>query len=99
MPVARGNGFGIAYEVVGEGPALVLHSGMFQVGEHWSRAGYTSALTAVRTVITVDPLGLGDSDAPVDPADYALARRADSVVAVLDDIGVDRADYWGYSLG
>ncbi|MGC0416146.1 alpha/beta fold hydrolase [Embleya sp. AB8] len=99
MPIARRNGFKVAYEVFGDGPPVVLHPGMFQVGSHWSRAGYTSALAAAHTVITVDPLGLGGSDAPEDPAAYALARRAEYVTAVLDDAGVDRAAYWGYSLG
>ncbi|MGP4019967.1 alpha/beta fold hydrolase [Saccharopolyspora sp. 5N708] len=99
MPIARSNGFKIAYEVVGDGPPLVLHPGMFQIGEHWSRAGYTSTLAATHTVIAVDPLGLGASDAPQDPAAYSLARRADYVTAVLDDFGADRAAFWGYSLG
>jgi pimeloyl-ACP methyl ester carboxylesterase len=99
VPIARSNGFKIGYEVVGDGPPLVLHPGMFQVGAHWTLAGYTSALTATHTVITVDPLGLGASDAPRDPAAYALIRRAESVTAVLDEVGADRATFWGYSLG
>ncbi|GAA2793560.1 alpha/beta hydrolase [Saccharopolyspora taberi] len=99
MPIARRDGFEIAYEVAGDGPPLVLHPGMYQVGDHWSRAGYTGSLTGSWTVITIDPLGLGASCAPHDPAAYALPRRAESVVAVLDDVGADRAAYWGYSLG
>ncbi|WP_067824536.1 alpha/beta fold hydrolase [Actinomadura kijaniata] len=99
MPVARSNGFKIAYEVAGEGAPLLLHPGMFQIGAHWDRAGYTAPLAAAHTVVTVDPLGLGASDAPRDPAAYALERRAAYVVAVLDDLGIDRAAFWGYSLG
>lgn len=99
MPIARSNGFKIAYEVSGDGPPLVLHPGMFQIGAHWTRSGYTPVLTATHTVITIDPLGLGASDTPRDPAAYALARRADCVTAVLDDIGADRVAFWGYSLG
>ncbi|QUH04390.1 alpha/beta fold hydrolase [Saccharopolyspora erythraea] len=99
MPVARSNGLRISYEVFGEGPPLVLHPGMFQVGAHWSLAGYSSTLAATHAVITVDPLGLGGSDAPRDPAAYALPRRADYVTAVLDAVGVERAAFWGYSLG
>lgn len=99
MPIAHSHGFKIAYEVFGDGPPLVLHPGMFQIGSHWTHAGYTSALMATHTVITVDPLGLGASDAPKDTAAYALARRADYVMAVLDEVGADRAAFWGYSLG
>lgn len=99
MFFARSNGFRVGFEVCGDGPPLVLHPGMFQVGEHWARAGYTAPLAEFHTVITVDPLGLGASGAPQDPADYQLARRAEYVVAVLDAVGADRAAYWGYSLG
>ncbi|MGI5488928.1 alpha/beta fold hydrolase [Microtetraspora malaysiensis] len=99
MPTARSNGFKIAYEITGDGPPLVLHPGMFQIGAHWDRPGYTAALAATHTVITVDPLGLGASDAPQDPAAYTLERRADYVTAVLDDVGADKAAFWGYSLG
>ncbi|MGK5631879.1 alpha/beta fold hydrolase [Streptomyces sp. URMC 123] len=99
MPIAHSNGYEIAYEVSGDGPPLLLHPGMFQVGSHWSRAGYTTTLTATHTVITVDPLGLGGSGAPRDPAAYALERRAEYVTAVLDDVGADTAAFWGYSLG
>ncbi|MGW8760952.1 alpha/beta fold hydrolase [Streptomyces sp. NPDC055815] len=99
MPIVRSNGYDIAYEVVGNGPALVLHPGMFQIGAHWTQAGYTSALAASHTVITIDPLGMGASGAPQDPAPYSLARRAEYVIAVLDDVGAQRAAFWGYSLG
>ncbi|MFG1797699.1 alpha/beta fold hydrolase [Nocardia sp. NPDC049149] len=99
MPIARSNGLKIAYEVFGDGPPLVLHPGMFQIGAHWTEAGYTSVLATTHTVILVDPLGLGASAAPQDKAAYALSKRADSVTAVLDEVGVDKAAYWGYSLG
>ncbi|MEV1244168.1 alpha/beta hydrolase [Nonomuraea sp. NPDC049750] len=99
MPIARSNGFKISYEVSGEGPAVVLHPGMFQDGAHWTHSGYTSALTPTCTVIAIDPLGLGGSDAPHQVEDYSLERRVDSVTAVLDEVGVERAAFWGYSLG
>lgn len=96
MPFAQGK---IAYEVSGDGPVVLLHPGMFQVGAHWALAGYTGALAGHHTVITMDPLGLGASDAPREPEAYAMERRAASVVAVLDEVGVERAAFWGYSLG
>ena len=99
MPFVRCNGFKIRYEISGDGPPLLLHPGMFQDGAHWADAGYTRALTDANTVITVDPLGRGASDAPRDVAAYGLQRRVDVVTAVLDDLGIDRAVFWGYSLG
>jgi pimeloyl-ACP methyl ester carboxylesterase len=99
MRTAHSNGFKIAYELTGQGPPLVLHPGMFQVGAHWTEAGYTSTLAATHTVIAIDPLGLGSSDGPQHPTAYALSRRAEYVTAVLDDAGVKKAAFWGYSLG
>ncbi|KAB8160196.1 alpha/beta fold hydrolase [Streptomyces sp. 3MP-14] len=99
MPTARSDGFGVHYEVSGEGPLLVLHPGMFQTGASWGDAGYTAALAADHTVVALDPLGLGASDAPHATAAYALERRVDAVTAVLDDLGADRATVWGYSMG
>lgn len=99
VPLAHRNGLHIAYEVIGHGPPLVLHPGMFQVGKRWSEAGYTAVLATTHAVIAVDPLGLGGSSAPVDPAEYSLAHRAESVTTVLDHLGFDQAAFWGYSLG
>ncbi|MBN6051429.1 alpha/beta fold hydrolase, partial [Nonomuraea sp. RK-328] len=99
VPIARSNGYKISYQVSGDGPAVVLHPGMFQDGAHWAHSGYTSALTSTCTVIAIDPLGLGASDAPHQAGDYSLERRVDSVTAVLDEVGVERAAFWGYSLG
>ncbi|MEV4250681.1 alpha/beta fold hydrolase [Streptosporangium canum] len=99
MPTARSNGFKISYEVSGDGPPVVLHPGMFQDGAHWAHSGYTPALTAAHTVIAIDPLGLGASDAPREIEAYSLQHRVDCVTAVLDDVGADRAAFWGYSLG
>ncbi|MFF2811955.1 alpha/beta fold hydrolase [Streptomyces sp. NPDC058000] len=99
MPTVHSNGLKIFYEVSGDGPVLVLHPGMFQTGASWSATGYTPRLRAGHTVVAIDPLGLGASDGPHDPAAYALERRVECVTAVLDDIGADRAGIWGYSMG
>ncbi|WP_309114875.1 alpha/beta fold hydrolase [Saccharothrix sp.] len=99
MPCARVDGLKVHYEVTGDGPPLVLHPGMFCVGEDWARRGYTPVLRAEHTVIAIDPLGLGASDGPHDPAAYALPRRVAHVTAVLDDLKIEAAACWGYSLG
>jgi pimeloyl-ACP methyl ester carboxylesterase len=49
--------------------------------------------------ILVDARGHGDSDKPSDPALYAARRLAGDVVAVLDDLGIGRADLVGFSMG
>jgi pimeloyl-ACP methyl ester carboxylesterase len=47
----------------------------------------------------LDARGHGESDKPHDPAAYALALRVGDVVAVLDSLAIEKAHYWGYSMG
>jgi len=49
--------------------------------------------------VLVDARGHGGSDKPHDPDAYALTARVGDVVAVLDDLHLDRAAFWGYSMG
>jgi pimeloyl-ACP methyl ester carboxylesterase len=99
VSIARSNGYKIHYEVCGAGPVLVLHPGMYEVGTSWTLKGYTPALRDEYTVVEVDPLAHEGSDAPRDADAYALERRVDDVLAVLDDLGAMKASFRGYSMG
>lgn len=50
-------------------------------------------------VLAVDLLGHGRSDAPPDPARYAMAESVADLVEVLDRLAVDEAAVLGYSMG
>jgi pimeloyl-ACP methyl ester carboxylesterase len=50
-------------------------------------------------LILIDSRGHGQSDKPHDAAAYDLALRTSDVVAVLDQLGHQKADFLGYSLG
>jgi len=89
----------IAFDEEGEGPALVLLAGSLGDRSQWRRAGYVDAFRSIARVISVDPLGRGESDAPHDPSLYGIERHAGEVLAVLDTLGVDRATVWGHSFG
>lgn len=93
------DGFRIAYDVVGDGPPLVLLPGLMMYRGRWRETGYVDRLSGSHRLILVDPLGHGDSDRPHDPDAYALPALADHTAAVLDAEGVERADVWGYSRG
>lgn len=93
-------GFGISYDDVGEGPAIVLISGFSQSGGDWWELGYVDRLVGLRRrVLVVDPLGHGSSDRPHDSDAYAWPGVALDVVAAMDSAGVSRAILWGFSRG
>lgn len=89
----------VCYDACGSGPAVVmLHAARgLRVNFQWN--GLVEGLSAQHRVIIIDALGHGDSDKPLDPAAYTMARRVAQVTAVLDDQGIDRAHVLGYSMG
>jgi pimeloyl-ACP methyl ester carboxylesterase len=99
MPFADNQGARIHYQTVGSGPALVLHHGTLGSGADWADLGYVEALKEDHQLILLDARGHGESDKPHDPAAYDLGVRALDVLAVLDDLSIQKSDYFGYSLG
>jgi pimeloyl-ACP methyl ester carboxylesterase len=93
------NGMAIHYEVEGSGPPVVLMHGMGGSIQNWVRAGYVDALRDELQLILVDARGFGESDKPHDPQSYTREAKVSDVVAVLDDLGLEKAHYWGYSMG
>ena len=99
MPYAANGGVRIHYAVEGGGPPLLLHWGFAGSAEDWADAGYVAALRDRYRLVMLDPRGQGRSDKPHDPAAYAGRCRVADVLAVLDAEGIDRAHFWGYSMG
>lgn len=93
------DGFRIAYDVVGEGPPLVLLHGLSNDKRMWANYGILQALAPDYTVITLDLRGCGDSQASAHPADYQLGLHIDDVAGILDTLGYETAAVWGWSLG
>ena len=103
MPYANNGGIKIYYEVVGKGQPLVLHHGFTldhtswsDVSKEWDWAG---ALKDNFTLILMDSRGHGASDKPHDPMEYQGMKQASDVIAVLDDLGLAKAHFLGYSMG
>ena len=99
MPFVTNRGVRIYCETIGNGPALVMHHGTFGSSADWIDLGYVDAVKADHQVILLDSRGHGQSDKPHDPAAYDLELRSSDVLAVLDELGIQKADYFGYSLG
>lgn len=88
----------IYYEVRGEGPAVLFHTGAGGDSRIWEYAGYVDGLPGF-TKILMDQRGRGRSGMPETGEAHRMEHFAEDIGAVLDDAGVDSAAYWGYSNG
>jgi pimeloyl-ACP methyl ester carboxylesterase len=99
MLYADNHGVRIHYQVEGAGEPLVLQHGFTESIEDWSECGYVDALKREYQLILIDARGHGGSDKPHNPGAYRLEDRVGDVVAVLDALGIEKAHFWGYSMG
>ena len=91
----------IAFLDEGEGAPIVLIHGFASNKEiNWVGPGWMSTLTrAGRRAIALDDRGHGASSKLYDPAAYHSSLMAEDVRALLDHLGLQRADVFGYSMG
>jgi pimeloyl-ACP methyl ester carboxylesterase len=101
MPSFHNGDVEIAYLDEGEGePIVLVHGFASSKNVNWIYPTWVSELKkAGRRVIALDNRGHGDSGKLYDAAQYEIAIMAGDVVALLDHLGIERADVMGYSLG
>jgi len=99
MAFTNNHGVRIHYEVIGKGIPLILHHGLTASWVDWIEWGYVDALKDDYLLILPDGRGHGLSDKPHDTTAYDLHHRVGDVTAVLDDLGIAQAHYFGYSMG
>jgi pimeloyl-ACP methyl ester carboxylesterase len=92
-------GVGIHYEVEGRGTPLVLHHGFADSLVSWYECGYVDALAGDYQLVLIDARGHGGSDKPQDASMYAGSAMPLDVVAVLDDLRIERSAFFGHSMG
>lgn len=96
-------GVTIAYDDIGprEGrPVVLVHGFTSNRKENWQRLGWYGAFERKRIrCVALDCRGHGESAKPHDPAAYSRAAMTRDIIALLDHLGVERADLLGYSMG
>jgi pimeloyl-ACP methyl ester carboxylesterase len=99
--VKAADGVRIAYEIMGDGPSVVLvHGFASNRVQNWKAPGWYDTLTeAGYRVVAIDCRGHGESDKPHDPAFYNHTLMAEDVVAVMEVAGAGDAFLMGYSMG
>ena len=97
MPRLDVDGLGLHAEVAGSGPPLVLLHGFTGSADTWG--DLTATLAAEYTIIAPDLIGHGRSDAPADVERYWMPRAVADLVALVRQLGHERAAWLGYSLG
>jgi pimeloyl-ACP methyl ester carboxylesterase len=101
VPSFRHDDVEIAFRDEGEGePIVLVHGFASNAAVNWVQPGWVAFLKAAgRRVIAPDNRGHGASSKLYDPAAYHSALMADDVAALLDHLGLERADLMGYSMG
>ncbi len=100
------NGVGYHVEVHGDGPPLLLLHGFTGSVRTWdAHVLKVHALAPAKggwgghSIVVVDLLGHGQTDAPTDSERYRMERASDDICAILDTLGHSRAAVLGYSMG
>lgn len=101
MPSFHNGSVEIAYLDEGEGDPIVLVHGFASTKNvNWVYPGWVSALVkAGRRVIALDNRGHGESAKLYNPEVYHIGTMVGDVRALMDHLGIGRADMMGYSMG
>ena len=92
---ARVNGIDLHYDIGGNGPDLVLISGLGQNSLAW--AGVVGAFRQRYRTLVFDNRGTGRSDVP--PGPYTIDQMGDDAAALIGHLGMTGAAVVGWSLG
>jgi pimeloyl-ACP methyl ester carboxylesterase len=95
VPVSKINGIQVYYESLGEGPPLLLIEGIPGTVPDWYP--FARLLAREFKVVLFDNRGSGRSDKPQEW--YTISLMASDAAALLDSLGIPRANVFGVSMG
>ena len=96
LQTASVNGVQLGYRIIGSGPPLLLIMGYAGTMDVWD-AAMVGELAQQRAVILFDNRGMGHST--IDDTPLSMKLMASDAAALLDAIGIERADVMGWSMG
>lgn len=98
-----GDGVSIAYDDTGPStaaPLLLIHGFSSNRQEAWKRTGWYAAIAQRgQRLVALDLRGHGESGKPHDPAAYGRDILRADIIGLLDHLGVEWANVFGYSMG
>ncbi|MFW9864242.1 MAG: alpha/beta fold hydrolase [Candidatus Thorarchaeota archaeon] len=99
MPFFDNEGVRIYYEIEGGGPPVIMiHGFAANIEANWKATNWVDVLKDDYRLVLVDCRGHGKSDKPKDPAQYG-EKMNDDIVKLLDHLSIERANFFGYSMG
>ena len=102
MPTIERAGARLYFETRGDpsGPPVVMQHPLCSDMTHFDDTSLPEQLVERGYyLIFPESIAHGRSSTPSDPARYRLPERARDVIAVMDELGVDKAAYVAYSMG
>jgi pimeloyl-ACP methyl ester carboxylesterase len=84
----------------GQGPPIILvHGWGADTTRNWIDTGWVAALEGIRGVVAMDCRGHGRSQKPHAQEAYSYRSMSQDVLQVMNDLGIAKADLFGYSMG
>jgi pimeloyl-ACP methyl ester carboxylesterase len=98
VATTRAGDAAVEAEVTGQGPTVVLLHGFPDSGRLWRRQVTALVHAGYRTVVP-DQRGYGTSPKPTEVDAYSIPYLVGDVVALLDELGIERAHVVGHDWG